>query len=862
MAFGGDDDIKITLSLEADGVVKELKLVGESLEKIEQASGNADRPVKGLESAFSSLGAAVVSINQGLELAGRAFGVIQTVGGAAIDAIKRGAEVSDVTESFERLTAAAGVTASTFQNELVQATGETISNFDLQKKAIESLRAGVKPDEFITLTQAARALAEQTGGDTKEAIDELSTAFETGRVRGLQNKLGIIDLQAAEENLANSLGVSSEQLTEQGRVLAARNALLEASRKKVAEVGKIEADAGDNIDRLGAILDNTKNKFFDALAQNEDLNRALKTLAEIALRIDFGPIISGLSNIASKAVQAAEALLRVAAAAAKAFNTTPGPVQAFENSLSTLEEFSRKLKAVQEELKNVGNSRASFEKLKPSIVELEKEYGKLYSQLKGSNGLTEAYKQIIQTANGLDLALKQNEDSSKDTGRAFDDLVRKVEKGVEKTKPLDDPFGIEAILKEVEKTLGKAEEEIKRIEDEIAKEQFAQGEKIGSFLVQGLDAALSGDKGALKDFAKDLGSELGAEAGTAIGESIGGPLGAGIGRQIGAFVGEKLGKAAFDALNSVFGGRDKQGKVRDSLDKFFGELLTDNPALINFEGRLKEIFDLEFLRGTNAFTDGTFDDTLQSLSTSAQATFSGLALAFSQFVEGASDQSGQLAAILANNLGGSLNNLQLFVQATGMSFEKLREQIVEAFLDGKLTADEALNSLSSIQQIAEKGIPGALGAVDQAFNNLKASGEKGGRAIIDALQDIGSEARELGVKDFGTLANVIREKTGASAEEVQKLFDALTAAGITSIDQLENATVEQLLPAISNLSKAEFPFAEAADSVQGLIDQVNRLPDRIEKKLVFNVETRADRASQQLIDKGAIPQFGNAGEGT
>lgn len=856
MAFGGDDDIKITLSLEADGVVRELKLVGESLEKIEQASGNADRPVKGLESAFSSLGAAVIGINQALELAGKAFGVIQTVGGAAIDAIKRGAEVGDVAESFERLTAAAGVTASTFQNELIRATGETISNFDLQKKAIESLRAGVKPDEFITLTQAARALAEQTGGDTKEAIDELSNAFETGRVRGLQNKLGIIDLQAAEEKLANSLGVSSEQLSEQGRVLAARNALLEASRKKIQEVGEVENDAADNIERINAALENARNRFTEAVASNTQLNEALKNLGTAIKEIDLAPLIGAVVQLTTAFGKAAKAAVPYFQDFARGIDVITGGTK-----IAQIVNLQDKIASLEESLASLGalDKFQGFDKqLKQQIKEAREELEKLTKETKATaTSSTTLDDNLDGLSGGLD-------DVAGAADRARENLIKAKEATDWSNNPisLGSIAGLDDLIKKIKEATQKADNERDKLLAQIAEEKFAQGEKIGSFLVQGIEAGLSGDKGALKDFAKDLGSELGAEAGTAIGEYIGGPLGAGIGKQIGSLVGEKLGKAAFDALNSVFGGRDAQGKVRDNLDKFLADLLTDNPALINFQGQLKQIFDLEFLRGTNAFTDGTFDDTLQSLSTSAQATFSGLALAFSQFVEGASDQSGQLAAILANNLGGSLNNLQLFVQATGMSFEKLREQIVEAFLDGKLTADEALNSLSSIQQIAEKGIPGALGAVDQAFNNLKASGEKGGRAIIDALQDIGSEARELGVKDFGTLANVIREKTGASAEEVQKLFDALAAAGITSIDQLEKATVEQLLPAISNLSKADFPFAEAADSVQGLIDQVNKLPDRIEKKLVFNVETRADRTSQQLIDKGAIPQFGNAGEGT
>jgi flagellar biosynthesis chaperone FliJ len=540
-------------------------------------------------------------------------------------------------------------------------------------------------------------------------------------------------------------------------------------------------------------------------------------------------------------------------------------VQQFEKSLDTLEEFSNKVKETTEALGNVGTSREAFEKLRPAIVDLEKEYGKLYKTIKGAgaSSLTDAYQNVIKVANGLDTALEKNKKATKDTGLNVDDLANKIRDAAQKTQPLNDPFGIGALVGVVDKTLAESKEKIQEYNEKVAAEAEAARQQLSDQLEQNtanslgasLDAALNGGKSG--DY-KNILRQFYSENFRAVGEFFGGSIGG----ELAAVVGDKFGKLIFDGLNRVFGGRDAQGKVRDSLDAFFGELLKDSPALINFEGRLKSIFDLDFLRDSDAFVDGSFDDLLQGLSASAQATFSGLGIAFSQFVEGAADQSGQLAAILANNLGGSLNNLQLLVQSTGKSFEDLRGIVIEAFLDGKLSADEALVSLSSIEQIAQKGIPGALGAVDQAFNNLVASGTKGGRAVIDALQDIGSEARELGVKDFGALASLIQEKTGASAEDVKKLFDALTASGITSIDQLEKATVDQLLPVISRLGQVEFPFAEAANEAQTLIEKVDNLPDRIEKKVIFNVETRTDRNSQALIDKGVIPSFGNAGEGT
>lgn len=860
MAFGSDNDIKIVLTLDSGGVVKELKQVGGELEKLGDGAEKSGKSVSGLQSVFSSVGGQIVVFNQALDLVQRTFGIVSGAAQSAFKFIERGSAVADVSEAFGRLATQAGTTARVFQEQLTKATGDTIANFDLQKKAIESLRAGVKPDEFITLTQAARALAEQTGGSTADALNELSTAFETGRVRGLQNKLGILDLTRAEEELAKQLGISREELSAEGQVLAARNALLEASALKVAEVGTISADAGDLINQFSASLKNAADQAAIAISSNQALNETLVTLNVLVKEADFSPLINAFSL-----------LIRFGGEVAKIFTQIGTAVGDFALEIAG--------EAISNARNKFAQLRAAVSETIPVVKEATKNAKTLSDwmdeQAKATEKATEATKEDTQakTKNIKSIAdlnkqerarlinLKEGKIATEATSISTELFAKKLGfAAVENEMLIQVQQDLHKEFLATTKSVSELSDEFNRLNaisslasldfSEFAAELRKQTKKIQDAIEQSAADALrtafeGGKREDYKEIAKNLGGQLG---------SVFGP--------IGQVLGEKAGEAIFDGIAFFFGDRNEQGKVRDSLDAFFGEILKDNPALVIFQNELKQIFDLDFLRESNAFTDGTFDDTLQGLSTSAIATFDGIALAFAQFVEGATEQATQLSAILANNLGGSLNNLQLFVQATGMSFEKLREQIVEAFLDGKLTADEALNSLSSIQQIAEKGIPGALGAVDQAFNNLKASGEKGGRAIIDALQDIGSEARELGVKDFGTLANVIREKTGASAEEVQKLFDALTAAGITSIDQLENATVEQLLPAISNLSKAEFPFSEAADSVQGLIDQVNRLPDRIEKKLVFNVETRADRASQQLIDKGAIPQFGNAGEGT
>lgn len=374
------------------------------------------------------------------------------------------------------------------------------------------------------------------------------------------------------------------------------------------------------------------------------------------------------------------------------------------------------------------------------------------------------------------------------------------------------------------------------------------GQQIGQALLDGLSRALSGE-----ELSK-------AEIGQTIGGGLGGAIGAYFGGAAGAQIGTTLGSAIGGGLANAFGSRDTQGKVRDSLDRMFADILKDNPVQAIIEGQLKSITDLDFFRGTDAFNTGAFDDALQSLSQTAQQAFGGIAEGFSEVFGQGSELASQLAAVLADNLGGSLNNLQLLVEASGKSFEDLKEATVEAFLDGKLSALEAQSALNGIAQVAQKGIPDGIGLVSTAFDNLKAAGTKGGRALIDALQDVGFEAKELGQKDLTQVIASLTATGKYSSAEIQQVFDALKASGITTVDQLTSATTEQLLPVLAQLENTKFPFAEQVKDVREYIDAVDSIPTEKTVKLNFevNYSSEADRQVVQSLSSGRGASQGSA----
>jgi hypothetical protein len=452
--------------------------------------------------------------------------------------------------------------------------------------------------------------------------------------------------------------------------------------------------------------------------------------------------------------------------------------------------------------------------------------------------------------------------------------------------------------------LGAAEVRGKQIADEFARAQKQAakeaeaaakkaGEEWGSVFASGVSDFFKGDfasgfdsifKGIGAKLGTDIGASLGQSLGGAFGEGLGGPLGSAIGSSLGqALIGEvekalkgdkgALGNLVKGALalptgglsllipDSVFGGDSEGTKIRKQVDKFFGDAFEHNHLEAIINGQLKQITDLDFGGGNFGSVTSGFFDAFNQLPAIAQGAFSGIATGFSQLLGQGTDFASSLAAVFTNNLGGSLNNLQLLVEASGKSFDDLKKSVVDAFLDGKLSALEAQTALQGIQNISEKGIPGAIGDVVGAFNNLEAAGIKGGRASTDAIRDIADEAKELHIKTLPQLIDYMVKTGKLDAAAVGQVFDALKSQGIDSIDKISAATDEQLIPILAQLQAQKFPFKEAADDALALADSINKIPSN--KSVAIDVKLNIAPQDRDTIDKISSGNFsGTPGPGS
>jgi hypothetical protein len=368
--------------------------------------------------------------------------------------------------------------------------------------------------------------------------------------------------------------------------------------------------------------------------------------------------------------------------------------------------------------------------------------------------------------------------------------------------------------------------------------EIAGEQELASTLQSSLSSALQiASDGVTREDAPQIGRVIGTVVGAAIGAYFGSP-------EAGAMIGGFVGEIAGTILQSF--GADKPGtKERKKIDAYFAELFDGkrlgividsslrptiaavsesvseaNDGLIrDTDATFRRLSDIVFegftpFAGYVQFGGEAFRNYFDTLSTDIQASFNGVGLALGTLAGIAPEQARLVGVALANNIGGSLQNLQVLVQATGESFDDLAQAIVNGFLDAQLTIEETYNSLVQLQNLYGEGIPGAIGDYQQAIDNLTTSlrDNAPGRYAIDSLRDIGAEGREAGAS-FQQVISALGATFGFTSQQMQLFFEALRIAGITTLDQLAKASDAQLITILENYRRIKEENAQTIDEL-------------------------------------------------
>lgn len=194
-------------------------------------------------------------------------GATMAVVGAFIALGRRGAAMTGVIEAFSLSAERAGVLADTLRSDLRAASRGTVSDMQLMTTANIAL-AGASQGTAEALGQGglaglmevARAQARATGQDTNFLFDSLVTGVKRGSKQLIDNTGLVIDATAANEAYAQSLGIATDQLTDEQKQIALLNATLEAGQGAVESYGQGQLQASERMAQIQTSITNVLDK--------------------------------------------------------------------------------------------------------------------------------------------------------------------------------------------------------------------------------------------------------------------------------------------------------------------------------------------------------------------------------------------------------------------------------------------------------------------------------------------------------------------------------------------------------------------------------------------------------------------------
>lgn len=240
---------------------------------------------------------------------------------------------------------------------------------------------------------------------------------------------------------------------------------------------------------------------------------------------------------------------------------------------------------------------------------------------------------------------------------------------------------------------------------------------------------------------------------------------------------------------------------------------------------------------------GWADQYWQQFGQVAGESFQGLGAAFSEMAGQMGPAMEQVGVIIAENLGGNLDNARMLLQTLGVGAEGLEQSFMNIGLAGEESWHTVETWMQRIPELTGEGLIG-IGDLEGAMNQFINSGGRGQEALI-SLRNIGVEAMESGATSMDDLRNHLIATGKFTKEQIDALMGGLAQRGITSLDDLKNASDRTLGGVTADAESLGFAWsdsigqglADSIDDVEKLKSVISDLPDTIEKNITLKVKT-------------------------
>jgi DNA-binding phage protein len=193
------------------------------------------------------------------------YSAFRTIG-QAVESAKVGATLIKQAEAFDNLAAAAGNSSKAMLSSLRSSSRGLVAESDLMAASGKALLMNIPADKISELMKIAAATSRMTGQTITEAFNDITLGVAR-QSRMILDNLGIIvDVDAANEKYASSIGKTASALTDAEKKQAFMNATLAAGN--------------DMIKRLGAAQSVLEGATQATVAWTESMNLLSKTIAQ------------------------------------------------------------------------------------------------------------------------------------------------------------------------------------------------------------------------------------------------------------------------------------------------------------------------------------------------------------------------------------------------------------------------------------------------------------------------------------------------------------------------------------------------------------------------------------------------------
>lgn len=224
-------------------------------------------------------------------------------------------------------------------------------------------------------------------------------------------------------------------------------------------------------------------------------------------------------------------------------------------------------------------------------------------------------------------------------------------------------------------------------------------------------------------------------------------------------------------------------------------------------------------------------------------SFGALGAAFSEMAGQMGPTMEQVGVIIAENLGGNLDNARMLLQTLGVGAEDLEQSFMNIGLAGEESWHTVETWMQRIPELTGEGLIG-IGDLEGAMNQFINSGGRGQEALI-SLRNIGIEAMESGASSMDDLRNHLIATGKFTTEQISALMGGLAQRGITSLQDIKDASDRTLGGVTADAESLGFAWsdsigqglADSIDDVEKLKSVISDLPDTIEKNITLKVKT-------------------------